>query len=161
MSRYNDKKELAFLTNVKEGINEAVSLDSIPEIPVVLPKVDSEIGKFDEKNEKVKITYKRRETIIEIDETKQSDPRYEGLWDVYFQDTEGKLALIPQAHQIKTIEEFAPIRGRKSPNSVSAVTYAMSNFSREYRSFIDNVFNGAHKDNPHRSESHPGHYHER
>lgn len=104
------------------------------------------------------------EVVIETlgsDETEKIDPRYIGLEEVYFQDTEGRLDLILQAHQIRSMGEFVPIGIRKSPNSVSVVTYSMSNLSRDYKPLIANVFNGVHKDNPHRSESHPGHHYEK
>ena len=68
MSKYRDKKYVSFLIQEKEGHLEATQTEVttiMPEVPIVLPEMDLEI----EKHEK-------------------TDPRYEGLDEVYFQDTQ-------------------------------------------------------------------------
>jgi hypothetical protein len=135
MSKYRDKKYVSFLIQEKEGHLEATQTEVttiMPEVPIVLPEMDLEI----EKHEK-------------------TDPRYEGLDEVYFQDTQGKLALVH--NQVRAIGNFDPI-SRKSPGSMSIATCSVHRLKTPYKSLVENVFNGAYEDNPNRSRSHPGHY---
>jgi hypothetical protein len=45
-----------------------------------------------------------------MSESEGTDPRYAGLGEVYFEDTEGRRALIPQAWQITPLGGFSTDR---------------------------------------------------
>ena len=118
MSRYNDKKELAFLTNVKEGISEAVSLDSIPELPVILPTIGLEAA----------LNYKIGE---------MSDNPEEVV-------TIGK-SIIPLAEIQSDYEEQINYRLSCLPRRIGMANLLFSIYSKNGRS-RDNPFNSSHDD---------------
>jgi len=134
MGKITDKKYVAFLLLEKEGIQETLLPEEMLEPSTVLPEVHTVLPKVD----------------LEIDKPEEIDPRYEGLEEVYFQDTEGKSVLIPRAYQIKRMGEFTPPCKRETPLSIFSPTGELANMCFS-----------AYKDDPNKSRSHPEHYFEK